>query len=712
MNSPFTGFVGNAKGDPVRGVVVSDGLSVCSTGSDGEFQLPGYGPFVWIRPPSEFGCSEWWVRKGRGSHDFVLKPATGGTRARIVHISDLHLTLAPSSPPGVPLVRGALHPLAGAIRNSRPDLVVATGDISDRGTVAELRGAIKALGEVGVPFRLLPGNHDHYGHQFEPRVGDVPVADAELGSATFNRWEEVVGPRWWSMNVGGLHLVALDWFSARTGTDAREQMTWLAADLALLPPGRSVILLSHDQPDGRFFQALKRSAPFIRLVAVLSGHWHAPRAVTVNKTLHLSTGPALMAGRDWSSPQFRLVAWDGGQLESRMVAPAGSSPARFQSSPPRWAFQIRVARAHTLHLSRHSEGVVAVTADRDRPTSTVAMFNAAGKLRWTWSGPQPIGSPAAVGPEGEVYVQTMSGTSARIDEGRLTWMIEAPDPVATRVTTAPLLTAQGGLVTEGQGLVRCLRCSNGRVSWTRYLGDANTHRVHKGGRIFDELVALSLNGIAHGLTILDAATGSIMWGDRPGFPRPLSPPAGLGDGTAILVREGSVVERIDLRSGKVHWSTQLSAEAGRDAPVIIDELALVVTADRTIVLLDSRTGWVLREHRLPGTADRGARIPDAGVAGAVLAVKGMLHVLTVTGEWWRLDPYHWEPHLVAMLPVAVVAQPVEVERNLLIPGREGYLLAADLETAAHRLQRLFPAPESEKSGLPGRRFRSLKSPRR
>ncbi|CAN5827295.1 hypothetical protein BH23ACT12_BH23ACT12_01140 [soil metagenome] len=708
----MTGFVGDTKGDPVPGVVVSDGLSAQLTGIDGRFRLPGSGPFVWVCPPSEWTCSDWWLRSGRNSYDFVLTPAARGPRTRIAHISDLHLTLAPSSPAGVPLGRGALYSLAGAIRNSRADLVVATGDITDRGTVGELRGGIKVLGEVGVPFRLLPGNHDHYGHRFEPRPGEVPVNDAELGSATFTRWEEVVGPRWWSMNMGGLHLVALDWLSARTGADARRQMSWLAADLALLAPGRSVILLSHDQPDGRFFQALKRSAPFIRLVAVLSGHWHAPRAVAVNRTLHLSTGPALMAGRDWSSPQLRLVAWDGDRLESRIIVPAGASPSRFQSSTPRWSFETRVARSHSLHLTSHPDGVAAVTADRDRSTGTVAVLSAAGKLRWTWSSPQPIGSPAAVGPEGEVYVQTMAGTSARIDDGRLTWMIESPDPMATRVASAPLLTGQGGLLTEGPGFVRSLSCSNGRVSWTRFLGDATTHRVHGDGRMCDGLAVFSRNGTEGGLTVLDPATGSVVWGDGPGVPRPLSPPASLGDGTAIVVREGSVVERIDLSSGKVHWSTQLSGEAGRAAPVIIDELALVVTAHRKIVLLDSRTGWVLREHLLPGPAHKGAKTRDAGVAKAVLAVEGNLHVLTVAGEWWRLNPYHWEPELVATLPVAVVAQPVQVGRNLLIPGREGYLLAADLHTAAEHPVGLYSGPKETKSRSAELWLRSLKLPKR
>lgn len=674
MDSQVSGIVRDNRRNPVGGVTVSDGLSVRMTGPDGTFRLPGWAPYVWISPPSGWSCSGWWQPRGRASHDFTLVPAPHQQTVRLAHITDLHLTVRASNPAGVPLTGSVLHSLAGAIRNSRADLIVGTGDITDRGTVAELKGAVKALKGVGVPFRLLPGNHDHYGHQDEPDVADSPVFDDELGSGTFTRWEQVVGPRWWSMNLGDLHLVALDWFSARTGWDRRQQLSWLGADLALVPPGRPVVLLSHESPDDHFFQSLKGMAPHLRVVACLSGHRHSPRAVVLNQTFHLSTGPALMSGRDLSPAQFRLCSWDGSHFASETIVPVGGTPARHRSSPPRWAFETRVAGSHSLSLAAHPDGVIATTANHDRASGVVVLVDgSSGRTIWRWKCPQGIGSAASPGPDGEVYLQSIPGTTMRLDGGSLTWMVEAADSIGTRVASPPILTDCGGVLTVGRGLLRCLDSSNGRVRWARHLEGANENHNPHGGRIIDGLAAIAL---AHGLIALEAKSGNVVWADGPGVSRPQGPPADLGDGTMIVVREGGWVERVEVSSGRIRWRTAIGEPACVAEPVVIEELVLVVSAGAGIFVLDSKTGWLLRVHRLPETAPRAADTGGPRAGAAVQAGGGVLNVFTVAGEWWRLDPFHWEPQLVATLPVAVTSQPVEVNGNLVIPGREGYLLAA------------------------------------
>jgi outer membrane protein assembly factor BamB/predicted MPP superfamily phosphohydrolase len=677
VDSQVSGMVRDKQRNPVAGVAVSDGLSVCLTGSDGTFDLPGWAPHVWICPPSDWSCSRWWQRR-RPTLDFILAPAPLLDTVRLAHITDLHLTLHASKPASVALTGSVLHSLAGAIRNSRADLIVGTGDITDRGTVAELKGAVKALNGVGVPFRLIPGNHDHYGHQDEPDPADMPAFDSELGSGTFTRWERVVGPRWWSMNIGDLHLVALDWFSARCGRDRTEQLSWLAADLAHVPSGRPVILLSHDSPEEHLLQSLRRIAPGVRLVGTLSGHWHSAKAVVANRTLHLSTGPPLLPGRDLSPPHFRLVFWDGDEIESETIVPAGATPARHRSKPPKWVFENRVARANSLHLATHPEGVVATTANHDRASGVVALLDgSSGRTIWRWRSPQAIASAAVSGPDHEVYVQSIAGTAMRLDGGRLTWMVEAPDSVRTRVVSAPMLTDTGGLLTVSRGLVRCIESSNGRVRWTRHLGDADEHYSPLGGRMFGDLAVMALAGVDHGLTVIQAQKGTTLWADGPGAARSQTPPAALGDGTMIVVREGGSVERVEVATGRTRWRTSIGEQASTAEPVVIEEFVLIVSAGASIFVLDSKTGWVLRVHRLPEPATpAGTRPGCVRVGAAVQEAGGVLHVLTAAGEWWRLDPFHWEPDLVATLPVAVTSKPVEVDGNLVIPGREGYVLAA------------------------------------
>jgi 3',5'-cyclic AMP phosphodiesterase CpdA len=72
--------------------------------------------------------------------------------ARILHVSDLHT--GGREDPGV---EAALQELAARVG---PEVVVASGDLSNRGRPAELERAHALLGGLGVPVLAVPGNHD------------------------------------------------------------------------------------------------------------------------------------------------------------------------------------------------------------------------------------------------------------------------------------------------------------------------------------------------------------------------------------------------------------------------------------------------------------------------------------------------------------------------------------------------------------------------
>ena len=60
----------------------------------------------------------------------------------------------------------------------------------------------------------------------------------------------VSGPRWYSFDVPGLHVVAMDWHTHELGIDDQIQEAWLREDLAHIPEETPWILLFHDQPGG------------------------------------------------------------------------------------------------------------------------------------------------------------------------------------------------------------------------------------------------------------------------------------------------------------------------------------------------------------------------------------------------------------------------------------------------------------------------------
>jgi len=72
--------------------------------------------------------------------------------ARILHVSDLHVGTREDSQVEAALVR-----LAGELR---PDVVVASGDLTNRGRRREHEQARRLLQSLGAPVVAVPGNHD------------------------------------------------------------------------------------------------------------------------------------------------------------------------------------------------------------------------------------------------------------------------------------------------------------------------------------------------------------------------------------------------------------------------------------------------------------------------------------------------------------------------------------------------------------------------
>jgi 3',5'-cyclic AMP phosphodiesterase CpdA len=71
---------------------------------------------------------------------------------RVLHLSDLHFGAGDD----VAIARGA--PVL--IERFRPELIVASGDLSHRGREAQLAGASRFLRSLGPPVLAVPGNHD------------------------------------------------------------------------------------------------------------------------------------------------------------------------------------------------------------------------------------------------------------------------------------------------------------------------------------------------------------------------------------------------------------------------------------------------------------------------------------------------------------------------------------------------------------------------
>jgi 3',5'-cyclic AMP phosphodiesterase CpdA len=160
------------------------------------------------------------------------------------------------------------------------DAIVVTGDVSEHATPKEYALATELIGRLGVPFHVLPGNHDDRAtmrRAFElPGGGDAPID--------------------YAADLGALRLVVVD--STIPGEDRGAfepaQLRWLEAELTSAPAQPTIVAM-HQAPlttgipdwDGVNMRPADREAlaavierhPQVR--AIVGGHLHRIAASTL-----------------------------------------------------------------------------------------------------------------------------------------------------------------------------------------------------------------------------------------------------------------------------------------------------------------------------------------------------------------------------------------------------------------------------------------------
>ncbi|MDT8342728.1 MAG: calcineurin-like phosphoesterase family protein, partial [Longimicrobiales bacterium] len=206
----------------------------------------------------------------------------------------------------VPDVRATVAGLAGPVAFG-----VACGDIvyDDLSLFPDYERAVAAM---GVPFFQVVGNHDL----------DLGATTDETSTRTFSRH---FGPRWYSFDRGAVHYVVLDdvhWHGrGYLGYLDAAQLAWLAADLATVEPGRTVIAAIHIPPLGAAQLRPGDDAPHIaesvtnrealyRLLEpfrahVVAGHMHETGHAFAHGVHEHVCGA--VCGAWWTGP----ICWDG-----------------------------------------------------------------------------------------------------------------------------------------------------------------------------------------------------------------------------------------------------------------------------------------------------------------------------------------------------------------------------------------------------------------
>ena len=217
----------------------------------------------------------------------------------LFHVSDLHFGAEDHA---------ALMWFADAVARESPDAVICTGDITQRGTVAEFAAAARWLAGLGVPVSIEPGNHDMpYYSEMSERLRQ-PYARFEAFRSTVHA----------EIDLPDVTLVPL-----RTITPAQWRLNWskgyvargaLADTLVALGGAKGMKLVACHHPlvgaqmlgsgmtrGGKTALAALAAAG---VDAVLTGHVHDPFDITREAGGH----PIRMIGAGTLSARLRRTA--------------------------------------------------------------------------------------------------------------------------------------------------------------------------------------------------------------------------------------------------------------------------------------------------------------------------------------------------------------------------------------------------------------------
>jgi 3',5'-cyclic AMP phosphodiesterase CpdA len=266
--------------------------------------------------------------------------------ARILHVSDLHVGAH-----GSPDAAGSLSAL---VERLRPELIVASGDLTHRGRRDQHERAAAFLRDLGAAVVAVPGNHD-IPYTFPARF-TRPWAE-------FERLWETTHPVHVSDSVCLVGINSVRPWRHQSGAVRDGQLDWAVSQLAAVPPGALRIVVLHHQLGGAPWRTRKR--PVARRDRVLGALVDAGAELVVSGHTHQGAVAERHEFEVWSANQRGAVV---------ATAPGLGQPRPHRRGEARGLLVYEAdERSLTVHTHIWRDGDWHLTAERRFPRGTVAL---------------------------------------------------------------------------------------------------------------------------------------------------------------------------------------------------------------------------------------------------------------------------------------------------------------------------------------------------
>jgi 3',5'-cyclic-AMP phosphodiesterase len=229
----------------------------------------------------------------------------------LAHISDPHV----GSPYFVP---NLMNRVIVEVNELGPDAVIVSGDFTNFGYRQEFKTAAAYLERLSSPVYSVPGNHD------ARNVGYV-------------HFEELIGPRHWSVDVRGVRVVGAD--SSEPDLDhgqiGRERYEWIREEFSAPAELKVFVIHHHLLPvpgTGRERNIVYDAGDLLELLieagvnVVLTGHKHVPYVWRLENLYVVNAGTcASLRLRGHTKPCYNVVEFEGSEVRIYRKFPFGGS---------------------------------------------------------------------------------------------------------------------------------------------------------------------------------------------------------------------------------------------------------------------------------------------------------------------------------------------------------------------------------------------------
>lgn len=221
---------------------------------------------------------------------------------RIAHLSDLHFGKHDEA-----LAEG----LANEVAGQAPDLVVVSGDFTQRGTVPEFEAARAFLDSLDTPFFAVPGNHDIPLANVMKRFVNPYGLYRRYIARDIEPFLEMEGVALAGLRTSRRARLGLNWAD---GTISRDQLATLEKRFAKCAPDVVRIVVAHhplmhpEEPMAKPMRRVKRAdlalATFARIGVrlVLSGHFHMSYVRKHERGAEIAAGAPVGANEAAAAP--------------------------------------------------------------------------------------------------------------------------------------------------------------------------------------------------------------------------------------------------------------------------------------------------------------------------------------------------------------------------------------------------------------------------